>query len=270
MRTLHRLVVLLTFGLAQIPWVKSILRRLANRSISLLLRLRSRNYVPLDSALTLIVAPHQDDGTLGCGGLMTRLRLEGQSVHVVYVTDGSASHPEHPTLRPEKLAALRMQEGRAALRQLGVETPAIHALGTRDGMLSHLSWEQSSDFVFRFRQLLIELRPDEVFIPYRLDGSSEHEAAFRLFLDSLDVMESHPRVFEYVVWSWWNPLRLLRPLLTARRVWLFRFPGYEAIKISALQCYRSQFEPTAPWTKPVISPEFVHLFHQPFEFYFEI
>jgi LmbE family N-acetylglucosaminyl deacetylase len=267
---LYSLVVLLSLGATQIPWIKSLLRRFVSRSISVLLRLRSRNYTPSENAVTLIIAPHQDDSTLGCGGLVARKRLEGQTVHVIYVTDGGASHPGHPTLLPETLSDLRKQEGLAALRLLGVETPAIHFLGARDGTLSHLSRDQTSDLVAGFRHLLLMIRPDEVFIPYRRDGSSEHEAAFRLFLESLSGIKPRPRIFEYLVWSWWNPLRLLWPWLTARRVWRYRFRGYDTIKISALQCYRSQFEPTPPWDQPVLSPAFVRLFQRPYEFYFEI
>ena len=39
----------------------------------------------------LVVAPHQDDETLGCGGLIARKRYEGLPVHVVFITDGSAT-----------------------------------------------------------------------------------------------------------------------------------------------------------------------------------
>jgi len=256
--------------IAQSLRVKNILRRMVNRSVSVLLRLRSRNYTPLDTGVTLIIAPHQDDSTLGCGGLVVRKRLDGQPVHIVYVTDGSASHPEHPTLRPDELAALRRQEGFAALRLLGVETPAVHFLGARDGTLDHLSPDETSGIVAKLRHLLLVHRPDEVFIPYRRDGSSEHEAAFRLFRDALSGLESRPRIYEYLVWSWWNPLRLIWPWLTARRVWRYRFRGYEPIKISALKCYRSQFESTPPWDEPVISAEFVRLFERPYEFYLEL
>jgi glycosyltransferase involved in cell wall biosynthesis/LmbE family N-acetylglucosaminyl deacetylase len=263
-------VVPLSLWMTQIPWVKRILRRLVNRSVSVLLRLRSRNYTPSDNGVTLIIAPHQDDGTLGCGGLMLRKRLEGHPLHIVYVTDGSASHLGHPTMTPQAMAAVREREGRASARHLGIETPAIHFLGARDGTLPHLSPENKAALVEDFRRLLVAIRPDEIFLPYRCDGSSEHEAAFRLFIETLAGIELQPRIYEYLVWSWWNPLRLLRAWLTARRVWRFSFRGYEDIKIAALKCYVSQFEPTPPWDKPMLSPEFVRLFQRPCEFYLEI
>ena len=267
---LYLLIIILSLGSVRILWVKKYLRRCTNRWLSLLLRLRSRSYVIVEPSAIVVIAPHQDDCTLGCGGLMTRKRLDGHPVHVVYLTDGSASHAGHPTMTPAALAVVREREGRAALRCVGVETPAMHFLGARDGTLSHLAPEEQSAFVAKLRQALVMLRPDEVFIPYRRDGSSEHEAAFRLFQRAVEGIEPQPRIFEYPVWSWWNPLRLFRPWLTARRVWRFRFRGYESIKISALAAHRSQFESTPPWTKPVMSAEFVRLFQRPCEFYFEI
>jgi LmbE family N-acetylglucosaminyl deacetylase len=260
----------MTLGTIQIPWIKRHLRTWANLAIALLLKLRSQDYAIADTSIALVVAPHQDDETLGCGGLILRKRLEGQPVHVVYVTDGSASHSNHPTITCPEIAGIRAEEGRAAGRILGVETSAIHFLGAIDGTLEHLSRETRALLVDDLRHLLIVIRPDEVFIPYRRDGSSEHEAAFDLCIESLAGSGLHPRVFEYLVWSWWNPLRLLRPLLTARQIWRYRFHGYEGIKIAALQCYRSQFEPALPWKTPVVSPAFLRLFQRPDEFYFEI
>jgi LmbE family N-acetylglucosaminyl deacetylase len=269
-RELSFIIAVLTLGAVRIPGIKRILRRCANRSVALLLRLRSRDYKFPAHTVALVIAPHQDDGTLGCGGLMLRKRLEGHPVHIVFVTDGSASHLGHPTMTPQAMAAVREREGRAAARHLGVETPAIHFLGASDGTLEHLSPETKAALVEDFRSLLGTIQPDEIFVPYRRDGSSEHEAAFRLFIEALAGAGLRPRIYEYAVWAWWNPLRLLRALFTARRVWRFRFRGYEGIKIAALECYVSQFEPTPPWDKPVLSPEFVRLFQRPCEFYLEI
>ena len=269
-RALPFIIAVMTLGAVRIPWIKRILRRCANRSVALLLRLRSRDYILPARAVTLVIAPHQDDGTLGCGGVMVRKRLEGHPVHIVFVTDGSASHLGHPTMTPQAMAAVREREGRAAARHLGVETPAIHFLGACDGTLDHLSPEARTRLVADLRCLLGTVRPDEIFIPYRRDGSSEHEAAFRLFIEALAGTGLRPRIYEYAIWAWWNPLRMLRALFTARRVSRFSFRGYEGIKIAALECYRSQFEPTPPWDKPVLSPEFVRLFQHPCEFYLEI
>src|SRR5690242_8053393 len=40
----------------------------------------------------VVVAPHADDETLGCGGLLAACVREGLSAHVILVTDGTGSH----------------------------------------------------------------------------------------------------------------------------------------------------------------------------------
>ncbi len=43
---------------------------------------------------TVVVAPHPDDETLGCGVLIAAKRRLGAEVAVVFLTDGAASHPQ--------------------------------------------------------------------------------------------------------------------------------------------------------------------------------
>ena len=39
----------------------------------------------------LVVAPHFDDETLGCGGLLAQLAAAGAVIRVLYLTDGAAA-----------------------------------------------------------------------------------------------------------------------------------------------------------------------------------
>ena len=41
----------------------------------------------------VVLSPHPDDETLGCGALLHDASSQGVSCHVVCVTDGSRSHP---------------------------------------------------------------------------------------------------------------------------------------------------------------------------------
>ena len=46
----------------------------------------------LSSKKILVVAPHPDDESLGCGGLIAKLAASGSAFCVLFVTDGGASH----------------------------------------------------------------------------------------------------------------------------------------------------------------------------------
>lgn len=249
--------------------LKNFARRVLHDLTRRILRVRSHAYTAPVESVTLVLAPHPDDEALGCGGLIFTKRLVASPVHVAYVTDGAASHPQHPTLPPERLASLRAGEARAALRLLGVETPAIHFLNAPDGRLNRLTPAESSDLTRRLTALLREIRPDEIFLPFRHDGSSEHEAAFLLFAASLRASGVPSRVFEFPVWSWWSPRLLLPRVFGLRRVWRLDFQGYEPLKQRALAMYRTQTEPTPPWTQPQLSAEFLSFFASSEEFFFE-
>src|SRR5436309_3449421 len=69
---------------------------------------------------TLVIAPHPDDETLGCGATIARKTAAGTSVHVVVVADGSRGHATDDLADHSGLAARREAECRAALARLGV------------------------------------------------------------------------------------------------------------------------------------------------------
>ena len=74
----------------------------------------------------LVVAPHPDDETLGCGGLISLLAQNGAAFYIVFVTDGSASHRNSTAWPTARLAAQREQEARNALVCLGIaHAPAL-------------------------------------------------------------------------------------------------------------------------------------------------
>jgi LmbE family N-acetylglucosaminyl deacetylase len=245
-------------------------RRTLHVALRCLLRLRSKPYPVTQDVVTLVFAPHQDDETLGCGGLLLLKRNEGLTVRVTYITDGQASHPGHPTLTPTDLAAQREAEACAAMELLGVERAGLSFLGVRDGTLAHVDAQTADDVVRRIGVVLEQVRPDEIFLPCRQDGSSEHDAAFALVTRALAQTGQKPRLLEYPVWSAWNPLRLIRTLRTSRQVWRVNFHGYEGLKRQALAAYASQTAPIAPFVQPVLSREFLSFFSSPEEFFFEM
>ncbi len=83
---------------------------------------------PLDAAAVLrlargqrivVVAPHPDDETLGCGLLIARAARAGVPLAVVALTDGQASHPESKRWPATALGRLRRAELRRAMARPG-------------------------------------------------------------------------------------------------------------------------------------------------------
>src|SRR5580658_4941526 len=69
----------------------------------------------------VVIAPHPDDESLACGGLIAEARAQGRLVRVVIVSDGTGSHPTSKTYPRARLRELRENEAREAVAELGLD-----------------------------------------------------------------------------------------------------------------------------------------------------
>lgn len=137
---------------------------------------------PLSAATSLlIVAPHPDDETLCCAGLMQRVARAGGRVSVVWITSGDASEIdmlliEHRVFEPAKardLAARRMREARAATGVLGVPAERQLFLGYPDrGVLKLLTTNRSTAYTSGFTGAAAVPYSDALFPGHPYTGES--------------------------------------------------------------------------------------------------
>ena len=83
----------------------------------------------------LIVAPHPDDETLGCGGAIALLQAQGCNVNVLVMSDGTLSHPRSRKFPAFRLKALRYTETRSAMKLLGIDPKNIAFFDFKDGSI---------------------------------------------------------------------------------------------------------------------------------------
>jgi len=249
--------------------MKALLRRFLRRATLCILRWSSSPCPLTANSRCLVIAPHPDDETLGCAGLILTRRLAGLPVNIIHLTDGAASHPGHPQLCPADLAQLRRAEALRAMAVLEADARSLQFLNATDGTLAHLNPAAFADLARRLSALIAPLAPTEVLVTCRDDGSSEHTAAFNLTVHALQLVGLAPRLLEYPVWAYWSPRRLFRLRFTSRRVWRLSFPLIAARKREALDCYVTQIKPTPPWTQAVLPPGFAECFGNDEEFFFD-
>lgn len=247
---------------------KLVVRRLLSVIVRMILRLRSRPFPLLVNGPMVIIAPHQDDETLGCGGLLASAGRTAR-VEIIYLTDGQSSHPGHPVITPAALGARRRTEALAAMASFGLASHQLHFLNAADGTLSRLTPMATATFVNELASRLSAMQPARIFAPCRNDGSSEHDAAFALLTQALSALPSRPPLLEFPIWSWWNPLLLFGPACRCRRIWRLKFSAQAGQKRQALLTYTSQTEPIPPDLKPVLSSEFLGFFSSDTEYYLE-
>ncbi|MDI1335063.1 MAG: PIG-L family deacetylase [Lacunisphaera sp.] len=244
--------------------MKNLLRRLLGRTLARLLVLRSQTY-PFPAGGALVLAPHADDETLGCGGLLAAKRARGDAVQVVFVSD-SAGAPESGT--SASLAARRRAEALAALDVLGIPPADIHFLEAADGRLNRLTPAETARVHTALTALLEKFKPAEIFVPYFGGGSTEHDATVDLAQAALATSGIRPRVWEYPVWAWWDPRRLAGQLQRPAENFHLKLAGLRDRKQAALACHRSQLEPQPPAGEPPLPPVLAALCTGPAEFYF--
>ncbi len=228
------------------------------------LRWRGRRLELSPGTTLVVIAPHPDDETFGCGLLLAHPPATGIERHVVFLTRGEASHAGHPALSPGELARRRTGEAGDAARRLGLPASALHFLDLPDGRLGQLDSAADDD---RIAALLDRLRPDVVLVPDERDGSSEHAATARLAARLARRPGTTWRRLAYLVWAAWSPRLLIRIACGRGPVRLHHVAGGAADKGRAAGAYRSQTESVAPWTRPVLPEDFVAALARDDEFF---
>ena len=182
-------------------------------------------------AKALIVAPHPDDETLGCGGAIALLRSIGCDVRVLVISDGTLSHPNSRKYPRLALLELRESETISALAILGVEATAVKFLRLQDGSVS----EQNADI----SSYLAQISPQILFLPLRYDPHPDHRASFQLVSKALTSLNMTPRLLEYPIWDWddlqstnWDNHKLIS--------WRLDISSVVELKQQAIASYHSQ------------------------------
>jgi LmbE family N-acetylglucosaminyl deacetylase len=155
---------------------------------------------PLSSERVLVVAPHPDDETLGCGGLIARLVARGSTVHIVFLTDGGASHRGSRTWPRPRLAALREGEAIEALAALGAGDSPRTFLRLPDAAMPEEgseAWRAARDAL---AAVVAALQPDLAILPWRRDPHCDHRDGWRLAHAALSKSRIDAPILEYAIW----------------------------------------------------------------------
>ena len=184
----------------------------------------------------VILAPHPDDESLGCGGLIAELCALGTPPVVVILTDGAGSHPNSRRYPPARLAALRAAEVAAALRLLGLPPGRLHHLGASDSAAPHggLGLDRLAD---RLASMALEAKAATVLTTWPHDPHCDHLAAWHVAASA--AKRAALRLLCYPVWGWTLPPDTVLPDRTWTG-WRLDISGRMAAKAAAIAAHASQ------------------------------
>jgi len=168
----------------------------------------------------LIMAPHPDDETIGCAGIIQKALAAGAEVNVVYLTNGDYNqasfivYEKRLTFRTSEfihMGEVRHQEAVKAMKLLGLDESRLVFLGYPDfgtfaifryfwqskrpyksmlTRISHVPYKRNLSFgapynaesiLADIKEVLKRYRPDKIFVSHPSDTNVDHRALY-LFL----------------------------------------------------------------------------------------
>ncbi len=178
----------------------------------------------LSPPLSVIVfAPHPDDDVIGCGGAIIQHVKKGDRVCIVYLTSGDA-WPKGV----EELAKIRELEATEATALLGVQD--LIFFREPDGYLA--ATERNKEKVI---QIILEHKPDIVYVTHEVEEHKDHKAAFRLVIDAIKKIPQEtlkkPQILSYEVWTPLQKISMVKNI--SREI---------ELKLQALREHKSQLK----------------------------
>ncbi len=150
----------------------------------------------------LVLAPHPDDESLGCGGLIAACCAAGRPPFVLVLTDGTGSHPRSRLFPSARLRETRQAEARRAMAALGLGPDRFAFLGLPDTAAPHdgPAFDRAVDAVAARARAV---GCTTIAAPWQHDPHCDHLAAHRM--TEAVVARLGLRHIAYPVWGWTLP-----------------------------------------------------------------
>jgi LmbE family N-acetylglucosaminyl deacetylase len=192
----------------------------------------------IGNGTALILAPHPDDESLGCGGLIAACAAEQRPPLVAILTDGAASHPNSRAYPPDRLRAQRAQEARTAVAHLGLPAGRLVFLDQPDAAAPIEGPAFAAVVDALIGLVRAETNCTAILAPWLYDPHCDHEAASRIA--SVVAERCGVRAVAYPVWGWTlaPDTAVPAPLGLGRRL---DIGGFLPRKRAAILAHQSQY-----------------------------
>lgn len=183
----------------------------------------------------VVLAPHPDDESLGCGALLAHA-FAGPGGHVVCMTDGAGSHPGSVTHPPARLAACRAAELDAAVIALGGRPADITRLALPDAGMGEIAADYDA-VAARIADLAGQLDAGLILTTAPTDPHCDHVATAEIGRRA--ARRAGLRCLFYPIWSRWADPNF-HDRLAARREYRLASAAMRERKRTAIAAHASQ------------------------------
>jgi LmbE family N-acetylglucosaminyl deacetylase len=154
----------------------------------------------------LVIAPHQDDEAIGCGGTLVKNVKAGKHMEIVFCT--------HDTTE-------RMEEAQKAVVIIGSKKNHFMQFPIR-------TLSGNKDFYNSLASVINKAEPDVLFMPFLFDKHDDHRAITQAIIDIKKDINLNFMIYSYAVWSPLNPNCL------------FDISAQWELKKQVIECYKTQ------------------------------
>ena len=119
-------------------------------------------------SVILVIAPHPDDETLGCGGTLLRHKTDGDAIHWLIVTDideETGFSKDRVQARDKEITAVAEAFGFDTVTRLGFPTTGLDAAPL-------------TDIITKIAKVFDAIAPEVVYLPFPGDIHSDHRQTF--------------------------------------------------------------------------------------------
>lgn len=120
----------------------------------------------------LVVAPHPDDETLGCGGTLLKHVQRGDKIHWLIFTsisEDTGYSLEQVDKRNCEITAVAQAYGFASVQQLHLPTTRLDTLPL-------------GDMIAQSSQIMSQIRPEILYLPFPGDVHSDHRIVYEVMM----------------------------------------------------------------------------------------
>jgi LmbE family N-acetylglucosaminyl deacetylase len=147
----------------------------------------------------VVIAPHPDDESLGCGGLIAEACAQGRPTRVVMVSDGSGSHPASKKYPRNRLRALREKEARQAIGALGLAPRDVLFLRQPDRFVPSVG-PCAEAVIEAIVACATAVAAKALFVSWRHDPHCDHQASYQMVRAAQRRLGA-VRIYEYSIWG---------------------------------------------------------------------
>ena len=167
----------------------------------------------------LVIAPHPDDETIGCGGTILKAMDYGIQINILFLTDG-----ENGGLGDaEEIRRIRKTEATQIWQEaLGVN---IYFIGLKDSAI-----KSDDDSVTKLYRYICQLQPDTILVPHNNEQHVDHRISNMLLAKALCISDRKYEIVTYEVWTTIYPNVVIN------------ISDYYSKKVNLIRQYKSQME----------------------------